>query len=79
MLRPGDAFEYMSGCELVHPRGEMKGFFFFAPVPENTPSSTLNTTVEAFGSPDRFQVTVNPFPLEAAVSSAAGTSGASSS
>lgn len=64
-MHPGEAFEYMSGCELTTAQGEMKGNFHLARVPMNTPSATLQNTVEAFNSPHRFRVEVKPFPLEA--------------
>ena len=72
MLRPGDAFEYMSWCELGTAKGLMKGSFHLAPVPENTPSATLENTVAAFASAERFEVTVNPFPLESATAASQG-------
>ena len=65
VLRPGEAFEYMSGCELGTARGVMQGSFYLAKVPLDTPSATLNTSVAAFKSPDRFDIGVKPFPLEA--------------
>ena len=65
VLRPGEAFEYTSGCELETAKGVMKGRFYFAKVPPDTPSATTNTSVAAFESPDRFDVAVKPFPLEA--------------
>lgn len=65
VLRPGEAFEYMSGCELTTSRGQMSGSFHFAKVPMNTPSATLQNTVPEYGQADRFEVAVQPFPLEA--------------
>jgi uncharacterized protein affecting Mg2+/Co2+ transport len=74
VLRPGEAFAYMSGCELASTKGFMKGHFYMATVPENTPCADLSVNVAAFESPDRFQVTVNPFLLEAAAVSTPGPS-----
>lgn len=65
VLRPGDVFEYMSGCELATANGVMKGSFHLAKVPFDTPSATLNNATATFSSLDRFQVVINPFPLEA--------------
>jgi len=65
VLQPGEAFEYMSGCELATSRGFMRGSFHFAKVPTETPSATLNTPIDAFSSADRFEVQVNPFELVA--------------
>ena len=70
VLRPGEAFEYMSGCELGTARGVMQGSFYLAKVPLDTPSATLNTSVAAFKSPDRFDIGVKPFPLEAITAAA---------
>ena len=65
MLHPGDAFEYMSSCQVQTAKGIMQGNFSMAPVPLETPSAQIGTRVPAFSSPQKFQVTVNPFPLEA--------------
>lgn len=70
VLGPGDAFEYMSGCELGTSRGEMAGSFHFAKVPLDTPSATLNSSIDAFASTERFEVEVTPFSLEATTTSA---------
>jgi len=69
VLRPGMAFEYMSGCDLATEHGLMSGCFHFARVPSDTPPALVGmTNVEAF-SPDselpRFEVPVQPFRLEA--------------
>lgn len=64
VLRPGQAFEYMSGAELGG-SGRMKGCFHFARVHPQTKSGVVGLPVEAFESPDRFEVGVQPFRLEA--------------
>ena len=54
----------MSGCELGTGKGVMKGRFYFAKVPPDTPSAENSTSIAAFESPDRFDIAVKPFPLE---------------
>jgi uncharacterized protein affecting Mg2+/Co2+ transport len=63
VLHPGEAFEYMSGCELATTVGEMKGCFHCCVVEDGTPSAVVGQHVEAFQSDQRFEVTVQPFPL----------------
>ena len=65
VIKPGEAFEYMSGCELETPKGTMEGSFHLAKVPSDTPSAMIGNTIPAFSSPDKFEVPVKPFPLEA--------------
>jgi uncharacterized protein affecting Mg2+/Co2+ transport len=64
VLQPGEAFEYMSSCELTTVSGVMQGCFHLCRVQADTPSAQVGMRVEAFESPDRFEVTVAPFPLE---------------
>ena len=65
VLQPGQVFEYMSGCELATQVGEMKGCFHLAKVQSTTKSAVVGQFVDAFHSPDRFEVAVTPFPLRA--------------
>ena len=65
VIHPGEAFEYMSGVELINRHGMQKGSFFFAPVPTGTPSAILGSDVDALTSKEKFQVVVKPFLLEA--------------
>jgi uncharacterized protein affecting Mg2+/Co2+ transport len=64
VLQPGQAFEYMSSCELTTKTGVMNGCFHLARVEPDTPSAQVGMRVAAFDSPDRFEVAVAPFPLE---------------
>jgi ApaG protein len=64
VLQPGQAFEYMSSCELTTMRGVMKGCFHLCRVQPDTPPAQVGMRVAAFESPDRFEVRVAPFPLE---------------
>ena len=67
VLAPGQAFEYMSGCDLATERGLMKGNYYFAWVPEGTPSASLGQTVVALDPSyhdKQFEVPITPFPLE---------------
>jgi len=63
VLQPGEAFEYMSGCELGTSMGVMKGCFHLCRVPPDTPSAVVGQQVEAFHSNERFEVVVQPFAL----------------
>lgn len=63
VLREGQVFEYMSGCELSHPTGCMSGLLHMARVnPSTTQSAVVGDPVEAFDYP-QFQVVVQPFSL----------------
>jgi uncharacterized protein affecting Mg2+/Co2+ transport len=64
VLQPGQAFEYMSSCELTTKTGVMNGCFHLCRVEPDTPSAQVGMRVAAFESPDRFEVAVAPFPLE---------------
>jgi len=63
VLKPGQAFEYMSGCELATTTGVMQGCFHLCRVPPETPTAHVGMRVEAFDSPDRFEVGVASFRL----------------
>jgi uncharacterized protein affecting Mg2+/Co2+ transport len=47
VLLPGQAFEYMSGTDLVTPRGTMKGHLYMAIVPTNTRSGKSGDDIDA--------------------------------
>mmetsp|Transcript_4722 Transcript_4722/g.8912 ORF Transcript_4722/g.8912 Transcript_4722/m.8912 type:complete len:567 (-) Transcript_4722:968-2668(-) len=47
VLRPGQAFEYVSGTDLATPAGTMKGHFYMATVPEKTKSAKSGDDVVA--------------------------------
>ncbi|VEU38320.1 unnamed protein product [Pseudo-nitzschia multistriata] len=47
VLRPGQAFEYVSGTDLATPVGTMKGHFYMATVPEKTKSAKSGDDVVA--------------------------------
>lgn len=64
VLQPGQAFEYMSSCELTTKTGVMNGCFHLCRVEPDTPSAQVGMRVAAFESPDRFEVAVAAFPLE---------------
>jgi uncharacterized protein affecting Mg2+/Co2+ transport len=63
VLRPGQAFEYMSGTDLATPKGIMKGHFYMARVSENARSAKSGDDVEGVRLQDPLEVTVAPFPL----------------
>lgn len=64
VLQPGQAFEYMSGCELGTRTGVMSGCFHLSTVNADTPSAHVGMRVEAFDmDAGRFQVDVAPFLL----------------
>lgn len=48
LLKPGESFDYISGCELVSEFGYMKGFYTFKNLVDNT----------------HFEATIPPFSLE---------------
>lgn len=66
VLRPGDVFEYMSGCYLTTPIGTMSGSFTMAAVPLKTKSARVGDDVIALreGYP-KFEMPIAPFPLVA--------------
>lgn len=64
VLSPGTVFEYQSGAE-AGARGRMEGCLHFCVVPDDTPSTTIGTSIPAFESDQRFAVPVKPFPLVA--------------
>lgn len=66
VLHPGQAFEYMSGCEIATETGLMRGAFHFGHVGPDTESAMVGTHVEAFDDHEaRFEVTVEGFSLVA--------------
>mmetsp|Transcript_9606 Transcript_9606/g.11189 ORF Transcript_9606/g.11189 Transcript_9606/m.11189 type:complete len:154 (-) Transcript_9606:44-505(-) len=67
VIRPGEAFEYMSGCELGTVNGTMGGCFHMAIVDDETESAQVGDPVDAFKLPsDRlFELEVAPFKLSA--------------
>jgi ApaG protein len=64
VLQPGQAFEYMSSCELTTMTGVMNGCFHLCRVEPDTPSAQVGQRVPAFESEERFEVGVAPFPLD---------------
>ena len=66
VLKPGQCFEYMSGTDLATKLGLMKGHFYVAVVPPETPSLKSGDSVdELLQTVDPFEATVEPFVLEA--------------
>ena len=66
VLRPGQCFEYMSGTDLATKKGVMKGHFYVAAVPPDTPSLKSGDNVdELLENFETFEATVEPFLLEA--------------
>lgn len=70
VIHPGQTFEYISGCEIHSPTGQMDGYFHMAMVPLTTPSaqvgdvvSVLQSEDDVFGSSVYFKVCVDPFLL----------------
>lgn len=63
VIRPGRAFEYMSGCELTTTTGYMKGSFHLCIVPKDTPHAVTGQDIEAFSSDKQFEGVVEPFLL----------------
>jgi hypothetical protein len=68
VLRPGQCFEYTSGSDLASPKGIMKGHFYMAWVPPESPSAKAGDNIEILNNlqeEDKLQAIVAPFPLEA--------------
>jgi len=65
VLRPGDCFEYMSGCDLKTLTGTMSGTFHMAEVDAGTRSAQVGDPVDALYAPkDKlFELPVSPFRL----------------
>mmetsp|Transcript_26183 Transcript_26183/g.40039 ORF Transcript_26183/g.40039 Transcript_26183/m.40039 type:complete len:405 (+) Transcript_26183:274-1488(+) len=65
VIKPGEAFEYMSSCDLGTQSGTMKGCFHMAIVDDDTECAQVGDPVEAFhASPDKlFELNVAPFRL----------------
>jgi uncharacterized protein affecting Mg2+/Co2+ transport len=66
VLRPGQAFEYVSGAELATSLGCIKGCFHFARVPPDTPSARMGMPprrAHTSNHLDRVAVNVQPFWL----------------
>lgn len=65
VIKPGEAFEYMSSCDLGTQSGTMKGCFHMAIVDDDTESAQVGDPVEAFhATPDKlFELSVAPFRL----------------
>lgn len=67
VIRPGEVFEYMSGCE-VRDEGGMEGSFYMAVVDSETDSAIDQDEVEALhwkdDDPRRFKAEVNRFGLK---------------
>jgi uncharacterized protein affecting Mg2+/Co2+ transport len=65
VLRPGDCFEYMSGCDLQTPTGTMRGSLHLAMVDDDTVSAQVGDPVDALHAPKEklFEVPVQPFRL----------------
>lgn len=65
VLKPGNVFEYMSGCELATETGTMGGLIHLAVVDPKTPSAMVGDPIDAFSSTEKFELPVQPFPLVA--------------
>jgi uncharacterized protein affecting Mg2+/Co2+ transport len=67
VIRPGEMFEYTSGCDLATPTGTMSGCFHMALVDHDTNSAQVGDKVDALHSPkDKlFRMPVAPFRLVA--------------
>lgn len=69
VIKPGQVFEYMSGCESHAPAGIMSGHFSMAVVDDYTPSAMvgdINAMTHRFKEEDLFRVPIEPFRLIAA-------------
>lgn len=64
VLRPSQAFEYMSGTDLRQDKGMMRGHFYMAKVSEGAISLNSGDKVEV-SQADKFEASVAPFPLVA--------------
>lgn len=67
VIRPGEAFEYMSACELSTMNGTISGCFHMAVVDEDTKSGKVGDPVDAFDLPEEkhFEMKVLPVRLSA--------------
>ena len=67
VIRPGEAFEYMSACELSTMTGTISGCFHMAVVDEDTKSGKVGDPVDAFDLPEEkhFEMKVLPVRLSA--------------
>jgi uncharacterized protein affecting Mg2+/Co2+ transport len=65
VLKPGDCFEYMSGCDIRSSTGSMRGSFHMAVVDDDTESAQVGDPVDALRAPKEklFELTVQPFRL----------------
>ncbi len=65
VIRPGCAFEYMSGCELGSLTGTMGGCFHMAIVDADTECGQVGDPIDAFNLPkeNHFEMKVEPFKL----------------
>jgi uncharacterized protein affecting Mg2+/Co2+ transport len=65
VIRPGEMFEYTSGCDLASATGTMKGCFHMAAVDRDTKSAQVGDMVDALHAPkdQRFKIQVAPFRL----------------
>ncbi len=65
VIRPGEMFEYTSGCDLSTPTGTMSGCFHMAAVSNETNSAQVGDKVDALFAPkDKlFKMPVAPFRL----------------
>jgi ApaG protein len=65
VLRPGEIFEYISGCELSTETGNMSGCLHFAFVDPHTESAQVGDPIDAFQLPEdkHFEIPVEPFNL----------------
>ena len=68
VLRAGDSFEYMSGCNITSATGSMEGKFHMAAVDFLAKTTTVGENIEAFEYPDNderlFCVPVAPFHFD---------------
>lgn len=65
VIHPGQAFEYMSGCELSTVTGTMSGCFHMAEVEKDTKSAQVGDPIGAFDLPkeNHFEMQVLPLQL----------------
>uniref|UniRef100_A0A7S1ZQQ2 ApaG domain-containing protein n=1 Tax=Ditylum brightwellii TaxID=49249 RepID=A0A7S1ZQQ2_9STRA len=62
VLKPGQIFEYMSGCELTTPTGTMGGSFYMSRVSTQTKSCTIGDPMD-MNMEHQFLMNVEPFAL----------------
>mmetsp|Transcript_3277 Transcript_3277/g.4789 ORF Transcript_3277/g.4789 Transcript_3277/m.4789 type:complete len:103 (+) Transcript_3277:1347-1655(+) len=62
VLKPGQIFEYMSGCELTTPTGTMGGSFYMSRVSPQTKSCTIGDPMD-MNMEHQFLMNVEPFAL----------------